>query len=213
MTEVIDRSILSTPASRDPWVHVDLIADGTPLIRPKHPSAAFDAVLRVAAIDSQRYWVEGSEQHPCTAAVAELRDWLDVSMDSVVTMVGLAPSTRAFWRNNPDAPVRSTGTKRLLRFRTAVGLLVGGLGRERARELLTETRWLTRVSDTDGLVAFESWVRRELDPEPMVAPSHLSGLTRQELAALAVVPEGEFQRQGRERPRLAKDGSSGAGAD
>lgn len=213
MAEVLDRSIWSTPASHDPWEGVALIGEGTPLIRPKHPSAAFDAVLRVAAIGSQRYWVEGSDQHPCTAAVAELRDWLDLSLDSVVSLVGLAPSTRAFWRNNPDAPIRNPGTKRLLRFRTAVGLLVGHLGRDEAQARLMATGWLERVGDTEGLVAFEAWVRQQIDPSPLVAPAHLSTLSREDLASLAVVPEGEFERQTSERPRLTTDGSPGAEAD
>lgn len=213
MTKLIERSILSTPASHDPWVDADLLTEGTPLIRPKHPSVAFDAVLRASVIGSQRYWVEGSNEHPGTTAVAELRDWLDVPLDSIVSLVGLGPSTRAFWRNNPDAPIRNSGTKRLLRFRTAVGLLVGGLGRDQARLRLNATGWLDRVSDMIGVAAFEAWVHHELQPEPLEAPAHLSALTRQQLEALAVVPEGEFQRQDSERPRLTTEGSVGAEAD
>lgn len=213
MNELVDRNVMSTPASDDPWVGLSLFAEATPLIRPKQPSDAFDALLRVAVIGSQRYWVEESAEHPGTTAVAELRDWLDLSMDTVVSLVGLASSTRAFWRNNPESPIRSSGTKRLLRFRTAVGLLVGALGRDQARTRLSASGWLERVSDMPGVIAFEAWVHDQLDPEPLEAPGHLAGLSRKQLEGLAVVPDGEFQRQDRERPRLTTYGSVGAEGD
>lgn len=213
MTEVVDRSVLSTPASDDPWTGLTLFTEATPLIRPKQRSDAFDALLRVAVIGSQTYWVEESAEHPGTTAVAELRDWLDLSMDAVVSLVGLAPSTRAFWRNKPDSPIRNSGTKRLLRFRTAVGLLVGALGRDEARVRLTSSGWLERVSDMQGVAAFEAWVHNEIEPEPLTAPAHLASLTREQLEALAVVPDREFQRQDRERPRLTTNGSVGAEED
>lgn len=213
MTKVIDRSISSTPASHDPWVESDFLSEGTPLIRPKHPSVAFEAVIRASMIGSQRYWVETSDEHPCTTAVAELREWLDMPLDTVVSLVGLAPSTRAFWRNNPEAPIRNSGTKRLLRFRSAVGLLVALSGREQARARIASAGWLQRVGDTDGLVSFETWVHNEIDPDPIVAPAYLGGLTRQQLGTLAVTPDGEFDRQGLERPRLTADRSAAAVGD
>lgn len=142
-------------------------------------------------------------KHPGTVALEELQAWLAMSLDDIVSVVGLSPSTRQFWRNNPGAPVRPAKAGRLLRFRTAVGLLVGSLGLEPARHVLRSEGWLVPL-DEERLVALEGRVREHLAPEPLAAPPSLATLTREQL--LARVSPGP-QEAAQRRLESARDGA------
>ncbi|GAA1477098.1 hypothetical protein GCM10009623_15440 [Nocardioides aestuarii] len=133
--------------------------------------------------------------HPGTEALDQLQGWLNMPLDDIVAVVGLSPSTRAFWRRNPTAAVRPGKAGRLLRFRTSVGLLVGAVGAEEARHVLHDERWLEPL-DEARLVALEARVRRQLAPEPPIAPAGLANLSRQQLLAAVTDRDGEVvQRQ------------------
>lgn len=122
----------------------------------------------------------GRDVHPGTEALDQLQEWLGMPLDDIVAVVGLSPSTRAFWRRNPAAAVRPGKAGRLLRFRTSVGLLVGTVGAEQARHVMHDEGWLEPL-DEARLVAFEARVRRQLAPGPRVAPAGLAGLSRAQL--------------------------------
>lgn len=137
--------------------------------------------------------------HPGTEALDQLQDWLALPLDEIVAVVGLSGSTRQFWRNNPTAVVRPSKAGRLLRFRTAVGLLVGSIGLERARHVLHDEGWL-RPLDEVRLVALEARVREQLSPGPLLAPPGLEGLSREQLLA-ASAPSGEAEQRRSESAR------------
>ncbi len=133
---------------------------------------------------------EGGEEpgdHPGTIALRELQEWTGLGLDALVALVGLAPSTRAYWRNNPTAPVRPTKAGRLLRLRSAVGLLVGDAGLETARLILRSEGWLDEALDDGRLGELELRVRQVLLPEGLKPPAHVpTGLSREELLARAI---------------------------
>lgn len=122
------------------------------------------------------------ERHPGTIAVEQLSEWLDLPADSVLSIVALSPSTRQFWRNNPTAPVRRGKAGRLLRFRTAVGLLVGSLGVEQTRHMLHAGGWMQPL-DEARLAALEARSRQQVASHPMTAPEGLTSLTTAQLLA------------------------------
>ena len=132
----------------------------------------------------------GREVHPGTQALDQLQEWLGLPFDDIVTVVGLSPSTRQFWRNNPSAAVRPGKAGRLLRFRTAVGLLVGAIGAEQARHVMHDEGWLEPL-DEARLVAFEARVRRQLAPEPRTTPAGLARLSREQLLEAVMDQGGE----------------------
>ena len=128
-------------------------------------------------------------KHPGTQALEQLQTWLSMPLGDILSIVGLSVSTRQFWRNNPTAPVRPAKAGRILRFRTAVGLLVGQVGPERARHLLHSEGWLKPLDEV-RLVALEARVRDQLAPEPLTAPAALAALTPAQLLA-AVASSGD----------------------
>ncbi|GAA2165135.1 hypothetical protein [Pedococcus bigeumensis] len=141
-------------------------------------------------------------KHPGTQALEQLQSWLALPLDDIVAVVGLSPSTRQFWRNNPSAPVRPAKAGRLLRFRTAVGLLVGDIGLDRARHLLHSEGWLTPLDEAQ-LVALEARVREQLSPGPLTAPPALAALTPEQLLAAVKPHTGEAAQRRLETPRDA----------
>jgi hypothetical protein len=125
--------------------------------------------------------------HPGTEALQQLQEWLNLSLDHIVELAGLGPSTRAYWRKNPTAPIRPGKTGRLLRFRTGVGLLVAEVGLETARARLHSEGWLEQNMDEPRLVAFEAWVHEQMTPGGPTPPTYLRhGLSREELRARAL---------------------------
>lgn len=132
--------------------------------------------------------------HPGTEALDQLQEWLGLPLDGIVAVVGLSGSTRQFWRNNPTAAVRPSKAGRLLRFRTAVGLLVGSVGLEQARHMLHSEGWLQPLDET-RLVALEARVREQLSPGPLVAPPGLGDLTREQLLAASASSGEAVQRR------------------
>lgn len=142
-------------------------------------------------------------KHPGVQALEQLQDWLGLPLADILSVVRLSPSTRQFWRNNPRAPVRPDKAGRLLRFRTAVGLLVGALGLERARHALHSEGWLKPL-DEARLVAFEARVREQLTSGHVTAPDGLAALTEKQLLA-AVHP-----RSGEDAQRLLESSRDGA---
>lgn len=211
MTEVLDRP--TTVTGHDVW-RDDIQAKfptETPVVRPVGKTESFDQLLhsvftrtsgRVVVVTSQDgVVVHGSDvaefvrvmfgphqsekAHPATAATDALAEWLQMSLDSVVALVGLSSSTRAHWRNKPDAPVRPTKSGRLLRLHSAVGLLVGNLGLERARAKLHNENWLSEPLDEQRLAALEAEVRDVHLPGGLEAPAYLlgGGLSRDEVLA------------------------------
>lgn len=144
------------------------------------------AILRAAIPRGADANVVG-EDHPGTEALRQLQEWLNLPLDHIAQLAGLAPSTRAYWRNNPTAPIRPGKTGRLLRFRTSLGLLVAEVGVEAARDGLHSQGWLDQRMDEPRLAAFEAWVHRQLTPEGLVAPEYLRrGLSREELRVRAL---------------------------
>ena len=137
---------------------------------------------------------EVSDDHPGTAALRDLERWLGMGLDAIVRLASLSPSTRAFWRENPTAPIRPNKAGRLLRLHAAVGLLVGEVGLEHANRALRGEGWLAEPFDEDRLVRLEVRVRQALLPEGLQPPAYLDhgGLTRKELRARALAdPEDE----------------------
>lgn len=211
MTEVLDRP--TTVTGHDVW-RDDIQAKfptETPVVRPVGKSESFDRLLhsvftrtsgRVVVVTSQGGLIihgtdtaelvramfgpdESEKVHPATAATDALADWLQTSLDAVVGIVGLSSSTRAHWRNNPDAPVRPTKSGRLLRLHSAVGLLVGNLGLERARAKLLNENWLSEPLNEQRLAALEAEVRDVHLPGGLQPPAYLlgGGLSRDEVLA------------------------------
>ena len=209
MTEVLDRP--TTVTGHDVW-RDDIQAKfptETPVVRPVGTTESVDRLLhsvftrtsgRVVVVTSQDGLViHGSDAadlvqalfgpdqlekvHPATAATDALSEWLQMPLDAVVALVGLGPSTRAHWRKKPDAPVRPTKSGRLLRLHSAVGLLVGELGLERARAKLLTENWLTDVLDEQRLSELEAVVRDALLPDGLQPPAYLlgGGLSRDEV--------------------------------
>jgi hypothetical protein len=171
--------------------------------------AAVDVVSRVASRVGAQSTVTHDRPargvHPGTEALQQLQEWLNLPLDEIVSIVGLAPSTRQFWRNNPTAEVRPSKAGRLLRFRTAVGLLVGDVGIEQGRHILHGEGWLEPL-DEARLVALEARVREQLSPGPLSAPPGLTDLSREQLLA-AAHPSGEAAQRrlesSRDTPALA----------
>lgn len=145
----------------------------------------------------------GREVHSGTEALDQLQKWLGLPLDDIVTVVGLSPSTRQFWRNNPSAAVRPGKAGRLLRFRTSVGLLVGAVGAEQARHVMHDEGWLEPL-DEARLVAFEARVRRQLAPEPRTAPAGLAALSREQLLGAVMGRGGEVAQR---RLESSRDGA------
>ncbi len=211
MTNVVDRP--TTVTGHDVW-RDDIQAKfptETPVVRPVGKTESFDRLLhsvftrtsgRVVVVTSQDGLVihgsdaaelvramfgpdQSEKVHPATAATEALAGWLQMSLDSVVAIVGLSSSTRAHWRNNPEAPVRPTKSGRLLRLHSAVGLLVGNLGPERARAKLLNENWLSEPLDEHRLAALEAAVRDVHLPDGLQPPAYLleGGLSRDEVLA------------------------------
>ena len=210
MTEVLDRP--TTVTGFDVW-RDDIQARSpaeTPVAVPVEKSESLDRLLhsvfsgtsgRVVVVTSQDELVHGSnvaelvrvmfaphaseKMHPATTATDALGEWLQMSLDSVVALVGLSPSTRAHWRNNPKAPVRPTKSGRLLRLHSAVGLLVGNLGLERARARLLTEGWLSEPLDEQRLAVLEAEVRDVHLPGGLQPPAYLleGGLSRHQVLA------------------------------
>ncbi len=211
MNDVLDRP--TTVTGHDVW-RDDIQAKfptETPVVRPVGKTESFDRLLhsvftrtsgRVVVVTSHDGLViSGSDAaelvrsifgpnqpetvHPATAATDALAEWLQMSLDSVVAIVGLSSSTRAHWRNNPNAPVRPTKSGRLLRLHSAVGLLVGNLGLERARAKLLNENWLSEPLDEHRLAALEAEVRDLHLPGGLQPPAYLleGGLSRDEVLA------------------------------
>lgn len=213
MTEVLANGP-TTVSGRDTWreaIQCVFFADETPVTRPFNRSEPFEALLqgpfsqtscRIVAATVDGVWTHesngpftieesapaptgGPVEHPGTIALRDLQEWLDMPLDSIVGLAGLGASTRAFWRNNPTAPVRPSKTGRFLRLHTAIGLLVGAQGVERARLTLRGEGWLSHDLDERRLTGLEARVRNELMPEGLNAPAYMSqgGLTRRQLRA------------------------------
>ncbi|MDN4172605.1 hypothetical protein QWY28_06600 [Nocardioides sp. SOB77] len=201
MTEVLDRP--TTVTGHDVW-RDDIQAKfptETPVVRPVGKTESFDRLLhsvftrtsgRVVVVTSNDGVVihgsdaadlvqamfgpnQAEKTHPATAATEALAEWLQTSLDSVVALVGISPSTRAHWRKNPDAPIRPSKSGRLLRLHSAVGLLVGELGLERARAKLIADNWLSTPLDDQRLSALEATVRDALLPDGLQPPAYLLG--------------------------------------
>lgn len=201
----------TTVSTKDAWrdlVQCAHFADETPLTRPAQRSEAFEALLSgllapsrylIAVTSIVEEWtsfetvgvaadaasdqVPATAEHPGNVALRDLQTWLQMPLDSIVGLAGLSASTRAFWRQNPSAPIRPSKTGRFLRFHTAVGLLVGSQGPDQARATLRGEGWLNGVFDEDRLVELETRVRNELVPQGLQAPAYLArgGLSRREL--------------------------------
>lgn len=136
--------------------------------------------------------------HPGTAALEELKTWLALPLDTIVGLVELSPSARAWWRSHPTAPVRPDKAGRLLRFRAAVGLLVGHIGAEAARQRLHGGGWLEgRLTDA-RLAEFEALVHQEFVPALTLPPRLAAGLTAPALDALRN-PSADLEQQRAER--------------
>ena len=150
---------------------------------------------------------------PWEAALDDLQGWLGLSLDELVRLVGLSPSTRAWWRQHPDAPIRPTKAGRLLRFRTAVGLLVGELGLEAARSKLHESGWLTHQLDEQRLATLEADVQHVVSGELDAPPALTAGLSRAQLVAALADVEPELAQQRSESARSSwKLGPEDSGA-
>ena len=242
MSEVMDRptTVTGRDVWRDEVQA--MFPDVTPVIRPNVPSESFDALVKAFFVRRAATVVVGSDVrvivgdatpellgqvrstdsrssqardnvHPATAATAELAGWLQMSLDAVVELVGLAASTRAHWRNNPTAPVRPSKSGRLLRLHTAVGLLVGEQGLERARAELYAGGWLTGPLDEARLADLEAHVRDVLLPNGLQPPAYLAagGLSREQILARTTsgAPDEERQRLA-ETPEPFDDATEGS---
>jgi hypothetical protein len=173
--------------------------DATPVSRPAETVFAYE-VLRsyVTAVESAPVSVRATASgrtHPGTLALEQLRTWLQLPLDRIVGVVALSPSTRAYWRSHPEAPLRLAKGGRLLRLRDAVGLLVGEVGAERARAILFGEHWLERPLDEGDLARLEGRVRGELLPHGLIAPTHVGHMTTDELRRLALSGEQDEQAQ------------------
>ncbi len=241
MSEVLDRP--TTVTGRDVWRDEvqATFPDVTPVIRPSVPSESFDALVEAFFVRRAATVVVGGDVrvvvhdaspelraltgsltssdsqaqavHPATSATAELAGWLQMPLDAVVELAGLASSTRAHWRNNPTAPVRPSKSGRLLRLHTAVGLLVGEQGPDRARATLHAGGWLTKPLDESRLADLEAYVRDVLLPEGLQPPAYLrnDGLTRdQVLARTTAGAPDEARRRLAETPEPIDDASEGS---
>lgn len=140
---------------------------------------------------------DGPAEHPGNIALRDLQGWLGMPLDTLVGLAGLSASTRAFWRNNPTAPIRPSKTGRFLRLHTAIGLLVGNQGVEKARLTLRGEGWLSEVFDERRLIELETRVRNELMPDALQPPAYLSrgGLTRKQLRARMLADAGNERAQ------------------
>jgi len=157
--------------------------------------------------------VEAPAEHPGTTALRDLQAWINMPLDAIVTLAGLSPSIRSYWRQHPTAPVRPTQGGRLLRLHTAVGLIVGEIGLEQARSVLHNEGWLTGTYDEKRIVQLEVRLREVLLPEGLQPPAYLTGggLTREQLRARVLGDTAhEHNRQTVERSnhRLNLDGSA-----
>lgn len=160
------------------------------------------ALITGATVTEQRPGtLSGPAVHPGTAALDDLQGWLSLSLDELVRLVGLSPSARAWWRQHPDAPVRPNKAGRLLRFHTAVGLLVGELGPEAARSKLHEGGCLTGHLDEQRLATLEAAVQDVVSGELQAPPALTAGLSRAQLAAALANVEDELAQQRSESTR------------
>jgi len=238
MTEVLDRP--TTVTGFDVWrddIQAKLPTE-TPVVRPAGKTESLDRLLhsmftrtsgRVVVVTSQDDILQGSDvaelvrvifaphpsegSHPATTATDSLAEWLQMSLDSVIALVGLSPSTRAHWRYNPKAPVRPSKSGRLLRLHSAVGLLVGSLGLERARAKLLTEGWLSEPLDEQRLAALEAAVRDVHLPGGLQPPDYLleGGLTRsQVLARLADSSADDANQRLIETPEPMDDAAEGS---
>lgn len=202
-------------------------ADQTPLTQPANPSKPFEVLVsgffsrsnchviittndgaRVSATIEptdlvqeplERFTLSANDpvEHPGNIALRDLQGWLGMPLDAIVGLAGLSASTRAFWRNNPAAPIRPSKTGRFLRLHTAIGLLVGEQGVEKARLTLRGEGWLAEAFDERRLIELETRVRNELMPDGLQAPAYLSrgGLTRKQLRARMLADLGDERAQ------------------
>lgn len=208
MSDVLDVLLRAHPPADDLTAFVaaqtapELVtADVTPLWRIRNTRGVF----RSATSSARTYTIVPVEQseHPGTVAVRELGQWLDMPLDNVVKLVGLSPSTRQWWREHPDAPLRPGKAGRLMRLRTAVGLLVGAVGAAEARALLVREHWLDALLDDTRLRVLEAGVRGVLRPSGLTLPAGVadrlaSGLTPERLRRLSD-PTADLEQQERDR--------------
>lgn len=173
----------------------------TPVFRTRARAGTITNV-RNALATYREYVVERpvGAVHPATAAVNDLRSWLNLPLDTLVACVGLSPSVRQFWRQYPESSVRDK-TGRLLRLHTAVGLLVGAVGADHARSALSSEGWLAQPLDDSRLVQLEARIRGILRPGPLTMPAHLAGGLTAELLAQVSDPAGDLAQQHDERAR------------
>ncbi len=206
MSDLLERTPVSNRSEQaraatglDAWA-----ANATPVTAPPGRSEPYEALLSTfaglsgwtlvhrnttasvtgATVAEQRLgtW-SGPSVHPGTVALDDLQGWLSLSLDELVRLVGLSPSARAWWRQHPDAPVRPNKAGRLLRFRTAVGLLVGELGPDATRSKLHEGGCLSGQLDEQRLAALEAAVQEVVSGELQAPPALTAGLSRTQLAA------------------------------
>ena len=210
MPDLLERRPEATVTSHDVWA-THLIAafgDGTPVTRPAVKSETFEALVGLFNARLQAYSAHPDPvSHPGTEALRQMQEWLNLPLDRIVQVAGLGPSTRAYWRSHPTAPIRRGKTGRLLRLRSAVGLLVGTLGPERARALLHAEGWLGEPMDESRLAALEARVREQFVPGGLRPPAQLVGLSREERRARALRgTQDDLDQQSRERETAAQLG-------
>lgn len=194
-TDITDFTIVRTTP--------DLISDKitlTPVFAGRGRSS-LRAGTRLGLIVRREYCVEPPAAHPCTTALVDLRSWLDLPLDDLVSLAGLSPSSRQYWRENPDAPVRPGKAGRLLRLHAAVGLLVGSVGLDEAQAALRREGWLDERLDSTRLASLEDHIRRIVRPSGLSMPAHLAGGLTPELLAQVADPDDELLQQDSERPR------------
>lgn len=75
---------------------------------------------------------EVRHQHAGVAAVADLRDWLSLSIQAICDAVGLAPSTLYSWQDRPTTRPRASTVRCLLDLWTVAGVVRNRLGEEDA---------------------------------------------------------------------------------
>lgn len=184
------------------------VKDFTPVLRPLIKESAYDLLVRSYDESLCLYAVDehlDSPPHPATIATAELSEWLGIGLDAAVSLVGLAASSRQYWRENPEAPIRPGKAGRLMRLHTAVGLLVGAVGVPQAQARLRSGRWLDSAIDDDQLIALEQWVGNIVDPTDFSAPAFLqSPRSKRELRRVVASPKTDLSMQARERQNTAK---------
>ena len=122
----------------------------------------------------------GAMSHQGYRKFTDLITWLEMPAPKLQAVVNLSASTLEHWREHPAAPVCLDEAVILLRFHTAVGLLVGELGRQQAILLLTDGGWLLPLN-MERLMELEALVRSQLSAGPPTAPAGLAGLTATQL--------------------------------